>query len=98
MEITIEVPWSREHNTREKWDELCAWAIETYGLPGSRFMWHPRYDAMDFVFTDEDDALMFQLKTGCARRNTKIFDLPHPDFDLPHPDFDLPHPDRIRFI
>ena len=79
MEITIEVPWSREHHTNAQWDDLCAWTIETYGLPGSRFMWHPRYDAMDFVFTDENDALMFQLKTGCARRNTKIVDLPHPD-------------------
>lgn len=64
MTVTIRVPWDTERSTGSAWNELLAWTVETYGLPGENVSFHPTHDWMDFVFNDEQDALMFQLKTG----------------------------------
>ena len=37
-------------------------------MPGERMQFHPDAMYMDFVFDDEHDALMFQLKTAGHRR------------------------------
>jgi hypothetical protein len=67
MGITIRVPWQDPYNHGDAWNELLAWTMETYGLPGERLTYHPTHDFMDFVFNDEHDALMFQLKSGGHR-------------------------------
>jgi len=68
MTITIRVPWTDPYNHGDAWNELLAWTVETYGLPGEKVSFHPVPDYMDFTFNDENDALMFQLKTGGVRR------------------------------
>jgi hypothetical protein len=68
MTVTIRVPWDTERSTGSAWNELLAWTVETYGLPGENVSFHPTHDWMDFVFNDEQDALMFQLKTSGVRR------------------------------
>ena len=68
MSITIRVPWDTVKTTGHEWNELLAWTCETYGLPGEKVSFHPTHDFMDFTFDDEQDALMFQLKTGGIRR------------------------------
>jgi hypothetical protein len=68
MAITIRVPWQDPHNHGDAWNELLAWTIETFGMPGERMQFHPDAMYMDFVFDDEHDALMFQLKTAGHRR------------------------------
>lgn len=73
MAITIRVPWDTEHSTGQAWNELLAWTVETFGLPGERVQFHPTTDFMDFTFDSEDDALVFQLKTnGHRRTNNEI--------------------------
>jgi len=62
------VPWSDPMNHGDAWNELLAWTVETYGLPSERVSFHPTENWMDFTFDDEQDALMFQLKTGGVRR------------------------------
>jgi len=69
MAITVRVPWQDPHNHGDAWNELLAWCIETYGLPGERVVFHPTAQYMDFVFDDEHDALMFQIKTAGHRRS-----------------------------
>lgn len=66
--ITIRVPWQDHHNHGDAWNELLAWTVETFGLPGERVQFHPTANWMDFTFDDEHDALMFQLKTAGHRR------------------------------
>ena len=66
--ITIRVPWDNNPASGQAWNELLAWTCETYGLPGEKVSFHPTHDWMDFTFTDEHDALMFQLKTGGIRK------------------------------
>ena len=68
MAITVRVPWQDPHNHGDAWNELLAWTIETFGMPGERMQFHPDAMYMDFVFDDEHDALMFQLKTAGHRR------------------------------
>lgn len=67
MTITIRVAWEDPHDQDFMWNELLAWAVETFGLPGENVSFHPRHDWMDFTFKNENDALMFQLKTGGRR-------------------------------
>ena len=68
MSITIRVPWENEHTKDYYWNELLAWTVETYGLPGEKVSFHPTQAWMDFTFDNEDDALVFQLKTNGERR------------------------------
>jgi hypothetical protein len=68
MTVTIRVPWENPHDKDHQWNELLAWTVETFGLPGERVSFHPTERWMDFTFDDEQDALMFQIKTGGIRR------------------------------
>lgn len=67
MAITIRVPWQDPYNKDFMWNELLAWTCESYGLPGDRWTYKPTEDFMDFNFPNENDALMFQLKTAGHR-------------------------------
>ena len=70
MTITIRVPWQDPYNKDFMWNELLAWTMETYGLPGdATWRYHPNTDWMDFHFFTENDAMMFQLKTAGQRRD-----------------------------
>ena len=44
------------------WSEICTWALENFGMPGKRFTTHPTEDYMDFLFSDEKDAIHFSLR------------------------------------
>jgi len=46
----------------EAWNEIYAWAIEQYGLPGTKFEWHPTEEYTEFFFYDERDAIHFNLR------------------------------------
>jgi len=45
-----------------KFNEICIWAIETYGCPGKRFITHPHENYMDFIFKEKKDAIHFSLR------------------------------------
>ena len=67
--ITIRVLWQPPYSDSKEWNELCAWAIERFGMPNTeRYKWNARRDYMDFTFSDEQDALMFQLYCGYGER------------------------------
>ena len=58
----VRLGWEPGRDTAAAWNEVCASAIEEFGLPGNRFTWKPTEEYMDFVFEDERDALIFQLR------------------------------------
>ena len=65
----IRIPW-QIGNTITAWNEVCAWSIEQFGLPGDRFTTHPTEDYMDFKFLDEQDAVFFALRwAGASLQN-----------------------------
>jgi hypothetical protein len=61
MSSTVRIPWSREYDNEYKWNEVCVWAVEWFGLPGKRFQTHANVDYMDFVFESNKDALMMAI-------------------------------------
>jgi hypothetical protein len=62
MSSTVRIPWSRDTDNEYRWNEVCARAIEMFGLPGDRFETHANVHYMDFVFKSNKDALMFAIE------------------------------------
>lgn len=62
MTSTVRISWSREFDNQEMWNEVCAWAIEYFGLPGHRFTTVANVEYMEFVFEDSRDALIMSLR------------------------------------
>ena len=58
--------WHRQSPTRvlsnESWDKISIYAIETFGLPGVRYITDISMDRMVWSFKDPKDALMFKLR------------------------------------
>lgn len=57
----VRIPF-KKGDTISSWNETCAWAIEQFGLPGSRYYTHPTEEYMDFYFPKEEDAIHFSLR------------------------------------
>ena len=57
----VRIPW-KKGDTISDWNETCAWALEQFGLPGTKFTAHPTENYMDFVFHEEKDAIHFSLR------------------------------------
>ena len=57
---TVNIPWKRG-DTISNWDEQCIFAIETFGLPGIKYITSLTEDSMDFIFIEEKDAIHFSL-------------------------------------
>lgn len=59
----VRIPW-KVGDTVTDWNEVCARAIELFGLPGHKFTTKLTEDHLDFIFTDEKDAILFELVCG----------------------------------
>ena len=56
----IKINWTNEQGTIW-WNETCEMVLETFGLPGQKYIYTPEYDFMIFEFKDERDAFMCKL-------------------------------------
>jgi len=61
MSSTVRIGWNRSWPNEQQWNDVCAWAIERFGLPGGRFTSHANITYMDFVFKSNKDALIMAL-------------------------------------
>jgi hypothetical protein len=61
MSTTVRIPWTIKTDNSSYWNEVCAWAIERFGLPGERFQTSASIDYMDFIFNSDKDALIMSL-------------------------------------
>ena len=62
MASTVRIYWSRDYDNETKWNEVCAWAIEYFGLPGDRFETQANVNYMDFNFKSNKDALLMAVR------------------------------------
>lgn len=62
MTTTVRINWVRETANEPYWNEVCARAIEMFGLPGDRFNTHVNVNYMEFIFNSEKDAILFSLE------------------------------------
>jgi hypothetical protein len=58
----VAVWWRKRMRTISRWDNVCIYAIEHYGLPGCRYITDISADRMIWSFKDPRDALMFKLR------------------------------------
>jgi len=59
--------WGRPYDTITKWDEVAIWGIETFGLPGDRYITEVNVNEMVWWFCDPQDRMLFVLRNGQAR-------------------------------
>lgn len=63
MNYSVRLNWeSNPHMVY--WSEICAWTVEHFGLPGSRYLTHITQDYMIWDFVDDRDQLLFILAWG----------------------------------
>jgi len=55
----VRIHWKRYN---QNWNQICATAVEYFGLPGDKFYTTVNKDYMDFHFKDEVDAMWFSLR------------------------------------
>lgn len=67
MAITLRVFW-KDMPAKQDWDDLTAWAYEFMGNRRYHLNTHATMEHMDFTLKDEQEATMFQLRCGHARR------------------------------
>ena len=56
------VPWTDRRNPMFYWDDLCANAVELFGLPGDRYITDISERSMTWSFRSDHDAVLFRLK------------------------------------
>ena len=56
------VPWTDRRNPMFYWDDLCANAVELFGLPGDRYITDISERSMTWSFRSDQDAVLFRLK------------------------------------
>lgn len=49
---------------RDTWNDICAKAIEMFGLPGDKYSCRFTKEYLEFWFLEEKDAMMFELSCG----------------------------------
>jgi hypothetical protein len=59
----IKVDW-KNRDTIPDWNEKCIRVIESFGLPGNKYMTQVTEDYMIFSFIEAEDALMARLIIG----------------------------------
>ena len=60
------VPWTDRANPMYYWNNLCAEAVELFGLPGNRYITDISEHSMTWSFCSDRDAVLFRLKFGDA--------------------------------
>ena len=63
-EYTYPVTVALYYNDIPHWDKICMEAMELFGLPGGRYITDLSGNSMDWIFQDQQDALLFKLKFG----------------------------------
>lgn len=57
----VRLTWELKDNN-ENWNDACAWAVESFGLPGEKFTTELTEDWMEFKFFEPHDAMLMALR------------------------------------
>ena len=61
------INWGRGAETMTQWDHIATWGIETFGLPGDRYITDVNVNDMTWWFRDPRDQTLFVLRNGHAK-------------------------------
>lgn len=63
----VKITWGRPLDTVTQWDKVSIWGIETFGLPGDRYITDININEMIWWFKDPCDQTLFTLRNGSAQ-------------------------------
>jgi hypothetical protein len=58
----VMIPWASKMDNVMQWNEVCAQAMEVFGLPGDRYLTQANVNNMTWFFKTEQEALLMRLK------------------------------------
>ena len=58
----VVIPYTKHNDKTFLWNEMCAWAIETFGMPGDRYTTHFDSTNIEFLFKNHEDAVLTTLR------------------------------------
>jgi hypothetical protein len=61
------IQWGRHFSSEYQWDEIATWGLETFGLPGDRYITDVNVNDMTWWFSDPRDQTLFVLRNGQAQ-------------------------------
>jgi hypothetical protein len=63
MTSTVRIHYYTTHiDVPQQWNEICARAVELFGLPGDRYTTNFSHECIYFNFKSNKDALMFAIE------------------------------------
>ena len=62
-----QIRWGRQFSAEDHWDDVATWGLETFGLPGDRYVTDVNVNDMTWWFRDPRDQTLFVLRNGLAR-------------------------------
>ncbi len=62
-----QIQWGRHFSAEYQWDEVATWGLETFGLPGDRYITDVNVNDMTWWFRDPRDQTLFVLRNGRAK-------------------------------
>jgi hypothetical protein len=63
----VRLSWGRRWNSITQWDTVSIWALETFGLPGDKYIVDINVNDMTWWFKQPQDQTMFVLRNGTAK-------------------------------
>lgn len=60
----VSIAWGPGADSMSKWDEISIWVVETYGLPGDKYITDIDITDMTWFFRQDRDAAWMRLKFG----------------------------------
>ena len=60
----VTVLWGAGAENETQWNDISIWCIETFGLPGDRYVTDISTEHMTWFFRSDQDAVFMKLKYG----------------------------------
>jgi len=60
----VTILWGAGAENETQWNDISIWAIETFGLPGDRYITDISTQHMTWLFRTDQDAVFMKLKYG----------------------------------
>jgi len=65
----VTILWGPGAENETQWNDITIWCIETFGLPGTRYITDITTEHMTWFFRSSQDAVFMQLKFGSVTKN-----------------------------
>jgi hypothetical protein len=60
----VTIQWGAGAENETQWNDISIWCVETFGLPGDRYITDISTEHMTWFFRSDQDAVFMKLKYG----------------------------------